>query len=201
MVNSINDLKFLGRWKYEIDVEDETLRAFMNLKPYVVPKTNGRYQNRRFGRKNMPIIERLIGRLMTPGHYGGKHKFTSYYASGEYHKVLKILIKVFEIIEKETKQNPIKVLTKAIENAAPREEITNIEMGGARYPKAVDISPLRRIDLAIRYIVWGSYHGSRNKKDMASALAKEIINAYKNSVESFAIQKKLELERLASSSR
>jgi Ribosomal protein S7p/S5e. len=36
---------------------------------------------------------------------------------------------------------------------------------------------------------------------MASALAKEIINAYKNSVESFAIQKKLELERLASSSR
>ncbi|BFI73471.1 30S ribosomal protein S7 [Nanoarchaeota archaeon] len=201
MVADINDLKFLGRWKYEIDVEDDTLKAFMNVKSYIVPKTNGRYQNKRFGRRNIPIIERFIGRLMTPGHFGSKHKFTSYYASGEYYKNLKILIKVFEIIEEETKQNPIKVLTKAIENAAPREEITNIEMGGARYPKAVDIAPLRRIDLAIRHIVWGAYHSSRNKRDMASALAKEIIAAYKNSTESFAIQKKLELERLASSSR
>jgi small subunit ribosomal protein S7 len=201
MVADLNDLKFLGRWKYEIDIEDETLKAFMNTKPYIVPKTNGRYQNKRFGKRNIPIIERFIGRMMTPGHLGHKHKFTSYYASGEYYKNLKILIKAFEIIEKETKQNPIKVLVKAIENAAPREEITNIEMGGARYPKAVDIAPLRRIDLAIRHIVWGAYHSSRNKRDMASALAKEIIAAYKNSTESFAIQKKLELERLASSSR
>ncbi|MGC9132980.1 MAG: 30S ribosomal protein S7 [Nanopusillaceae archaeon] len=201
MVTDLNDLKFLGRWKYEIDVEDETLKAFMNIKPYIIPRTNGRYQNKRFGKRNIPIIERFIGRMMTPGHFGHKHKFTSYYASGEYYKNLRILIKAFEIIEKETKQNPIKVLTKAIENAAPREEITNIEMGGARYPKAVDIAPLRRIDLAIRHLVWGSYHNSRNKKDMASTLAKEIIAAYRNSTDSFAIQKKLELERLASSSR
>ena len=76
MVADINDLKFLGRWKYEIDVEDETLKAFMNIRPWIVPKTNGRYQNKRFGRKNIPIIERFVGRLMTPGHFGSKHKFT-----------------------------------------------------------------------------------------------------------------------------
>ncbi|BBL45301.1 30S ribosomal protein S7 [Nanobdella aerobiophila] len=197
----INDLKFLGRWKYEIELEDDTLKAFMNTRAWVVPKTGGRYQNKRFGRRNIPIIERFIGRMMTPGHFGSKHRFTSYYASGEYYKNLSILVKVFEIIENETKQNPIKILVKAIENAAPREEITNIEMGGSRYPKAVDISPLRRIDLAIRFIIWGAYHNSRNKKDMVSALSREIILAYKNSTDSYAIQKKLELERLASSSR
>ncbi len=200
-MNNIDELKFLGRWKYEIDVEDETLRRVMNLRPYILPRTAGRFQKKKFGRINIPIIERLIGKLMTPGHLGKKHKFTSYRATGKYYKNLLIVVKAFEIIEKELKENPIRVLTKAIENAAPREEITTIEMGGARYPKAVDISPLRRVDLAIRHIVIGAYHKSRNKSDMASALAKEIILAYKNSVESFAIQKKLELEKLASSSR
>jgi len=197
----IKDLKFFGKWKYEVEIEDESLRNIINVKPYVVPKTNGRYQKRKFGIVNIPIIEKLIGRLMTPGHFGKKHKFTSYRASGKYYKCLKIVLKAFEIIERETKENPIKVFVKAVENAAPREEITTIEMGGARYPKAVDISPKRRVDLAIRHIVWGAYHRSRNKGRMYEALAKEIIAAYKNSVESFAISKKLELERLAASSR
>ncbi|MEM0379189.1 MAG: 30S ribosomal protein S7 [Nanopusillaceae archaeon] len=197
----LKDIMFFGRWKYDIEIEDESLKQAMNLKPYIIPKTNGRHQKKRFGVFNIPIIERLIGRLMTPGHMGKKHKFTSYRASGKYYKCLKIVLRAFEIIEKETKQNPIKVLVKAIENAAPREEITTIEMGGARYPKAVDISPKRRVDLAIRFIVQGAYHRSRNKGKMYEALAKEIIAAYKNSVESFAINKKLELERLASSSR
>ena len=191
----------MGRWKYEIEISDESLAKVMNLNPYYVPRTNGRYQKKRFGKTKIPIIERLIGRMMVPGHLGKKHKFTSYRASGKYYKNLKILIKAFEIIEKETKENPIKVLVKAIENAAPREEITTIEMGGARYPKAVDISPLRRVDLAIKHIVWGAFHKSRNKGKMHEALAKEIIAAYKNSLDSFAIQKKLELERLAASSR
>jgi len=197
----IRDLKFFGRWRYEVEIEDESLRNIINVKPYVVPKTCGRYQKKRFGVVNIPIIEKLIGRLMTPGHFGKKHKFTSYRASGKYYKCLKIVLKAFEIIEKETGENPIKVFVKAVENAAPREEITTIEMGGARYPKAVDISPKRRVDLAIRHIVWGAYHRSRNKGKMHEALAKEIIAAYKNSVESFAISKKLELERLAASSR
>ena len=196
-----SEIKFFGRWKYEIDLEDESLRRVINVKPYIVPKTCGRYQKKRFGVSNIPIIEKLIGRLMTPGHLGKKHKFTSYRASGKYYKCLKIVIKAFEIIERETGENPIKVFVKAVENAAPREEITTIEMGGARYPKAVDISPKRRLDLAIRYMVWGAYHKSRNKGKMHEALAREIIAAYKNSIDSYAISKKLELERLAASSR
>jgi len=198
----MSKIKFLGRWKYDVEVSDPSLKPYLNVRGWLVPKTAGRYQKKRFGRSMIPIIERLIGRLMVPGHFGKKHKFTSYVASGKYYKNLRIVVKAFEIIENKTKQNPIKVLVKAIENAAPREEITTIEAGGSRYPKAVDISPLRRIDLALRFIVWGAYHRSRNKnKKMYEALAEEIINAYNNSTDSFAIQKKLELERIAASSR
>ena len=39
---------------------------------------------------------------------------------------------------------PLKIFVKAIENSAPREEVISIEYGGARYPQAVDLSPLRR---------------------------------------------------------
>lgn len=197
------EIKFWFRWSYEdVEVKDISLKRYINLKPLIVPRTCGRFQKKRFGKENIPIIERLIGRLMTPGHLGKKHKYTSGHNTGKWYKCLKIVIKAFEIIEKKTKENPIQVFVRAIENAAPREEITTIEYGGARYPKAVDVSPQRRVDLAIRHIVWGAFHGSRRKKKKIwEALAEEIIKASKNDISSFSIQKKLEIERIAESAR
>ena len=106
------------------------------------------------------------------------------------------------IIEEKTKLNPVAVFVKALENAAPREEITAIEYGGARYPKAVECSPQRRIDLALRNMIQGAYANSFNKKKGAvNALADEIINAHNLDMKSNAISKKNELERQADSSR
>ncbi|MEM2772692.1 MAG: 30S ribosomal protein S7, partial [Candidatus Pacearchaeota archaeon] len=111
-------------------------------------------------------------------------------------------IKAFKIIEEKTKQNPLQVFINAIENSAPRDEITTIEYGGARYPIAVDISPLRRLALAIRHIVWGAYDKSFNKKlRIHEALAEEILLASKNSMESYAIKRKTEIEKQADSAR
>jgi len=198
----IHEIKFWGRWDYNVEVKDPSLKPYICLKPMLVPKTCGRYQKKRFGKAKIPIIERLIGRLMVPGHLGKKHKFTSGRCSGEWYKCLKIVLRAFEIIEKRTGKNPIQVLVDAICNAAPREEITTIEQGGARYPVATDVSPQRRVDLALKHKVWGAYHRSRNKKgSMAEALADEIIKAANNDIGSFAIQKKLEMEKLAESSR
>ena len=91
---------------------------------------------------------------------------------------------------------------RALENACPREEVTSIEYGGARYSKAVDVSPLRRVDLALRWMVQGSYAKSFNsKKKISRALADEILNAFKIDQGSNAIAKKLELERQSDSSR
>ena len=77
-----------------------------------------------------------------------------------------------------------------------------IEYGGARYPQAVDCSPMRRINLAIRWMVQGSYqkcHGKKTK--MAESLANEIINAAKGTMESYSFRKKNESEKQADSAR
>jgi small subunit ribosomal protein S7 len=105
-------------------------------------------------------------------------------------------------VEKQTKENPIKVFVKALENAAQREEIITIEYGGARYPKSVECAPQRRIDVALRHMAQGAYHKSFNsKKSIESTLAEEIINAYRLNAGSNAISKKLEVERQADASR
>ena len=110
--------------------------------------------------------------------------------------------KVLKLMEQKTKENPIKVLVKAIENAAPREEIISIEYGGARYPKAVECAPQRRIDIAMRYMTQGAYQKSFNKKvSIEQCLVNEILGAYQITQDSNAISKKLEVERQADASR
>ena len=80
--------------------------------------------------------------------------------------------------EAKLKQNPLAILVRAVENAAPREEVIAIEYGGARYPKAVDVAPRRRVDLALRNMTQGAYVKTFNKKTkIDDALADEIISA------------------------
>jgi small subunit ribosomal protein S7 len=87
-----------------------------------------------------------------------------------------IVIDALKIVEQQTKQNPLAVLAKAIENASPRDEVTAIEYGGARYPQAVDISPRRRLNLTLRFIVNGAYDKAFNKKaTIVESLAKELM--------------------------
>ena len=93
-----------------------------------------------------------------------KHFISSGHNTGKKDKALKIVEKAFEKIEQKTKKNPVAVLAKAIENAAPREEVISIEYGGARYPKAVECAPQRRIDIALRYMTQSAYQKSFNTK-------------------------------------
>ena len=115
---------------------------------------------------------------------------------------MRIVLDTLKIIEEKTKQNPIQVLVSAIENAAPRDGITVIEYGGARYPQAVDISPLRRVTMTLRLIVQGSYDKSHNKKTkIHEALADEIMKAYKGEADSYVMGKKRDSEKQADSAR
>jgi small subunit ribosomal protein S7 len=107
-----------------------------------------------------------------------------------------------KVLSKEGKENPIQIFVTAIENAAPRDETTTIEYGGARYPQAVDVSPLRRVNLALRNIARGaSDKAFGKKKKFSRALAEEIRLAYDLNMESSALKKKNESEKQADSSR
>jgi small subunit ribosomal protein S7 len=196
-------MKLLNRWESQnITLTDHSLKKIINLKERLVAKTQGRNASRRFYRNKTNIVERLITRMMVPGHKGKKHFKSSGSCSGKYTTCSKVVTETFKIIEQKTKENPLQIFVTAIENAAPREEITTVEYGGARYPQAVDCSPQRRIDIVLRIMVQGSYQKSFGKKiKMREALAEEILAAYNMDQKSAAVAKKLEMERMADAAR
>jgi len=197
------EIKFFNRWTTEgVKVEDFGLQRYLTIDPKIVPKTGARYAGNRFHKSQTFIVERLASKMMSSGHKGKKHFMSSGHNTGKKSKVLKVVEAAFAKIELKLKLNPLAVLVKAIENSAPREEVIAIEYGGARYPKAVDVAPQRRIDLVLRHMTQGAYAKCFNKKmRIEDALADEIINAYQLSVRSNAIAKKRDLERQAASSK
>ncbi len=196
-------IKVFNKWDTEgIKVFDKGLINYINLEPKIVPRTGARYAGSRFHKSKVFIVERLINKVMVPGHKSKKHFKSSSHITGKANNAYSIVEKTFSIIERRTKENPIKIFVKALENAAPREEIITIEYGGARYPKAVECAPQRRIDIALRLMTQTSYHKAFNsKKSIEEYLADEIIAAYKSENSSLAISKKLETERQADASR
>lgn len=185
----------------EIRVEDEGLKSAINLQPKLILKSQGR-NVQKFGQAKTNIVERLMNKLSVAGHRGKKHKIILGRSTGKYSKNMKIVLDAFKLIEKKTGKNPVMVFVKAVENSAPRDEITAIEYGGARYPQAIDVSPLRRVNLALKHIVHGASDKSFNKKkNIVQGLTEEIIMAFENNQESFAIRKKKEAETQADSAR
>lgn len=122
--------------------------------------------------------------------------------NGKKIKSYKVVKDAFEIIDKKTKSNPMQVFINALQNAAPKEETTRLRFGGISVPKAVDVAPQRRLDIALRNICKGSLSAShKNKKSIEACLADELIKASKNDVASFAVAKKNDMERVAKSAR
>ena len=186
----------------EVEVKDVGLKSVINLEPKLILKSQGRNAKTKLGQTKVNIVERLMNRISTSGHRGKKHKLEKGKSTGKYSKNMNLVLEAFQLIEKKTNKNPVAVLVKAIENSAPRDEITVIEYGGARYPQAIDVSPLRRVNLAIRWIAQGSSEKAFNKKKtFAQALADEIILASEENGESFSVRKKREAESQADSAR
>ncbi len=185
----------------EIKVKDPGLQAVINLDAKLILKSFGR-NNQKYGQAKVNVVERMINRLAVAGHRGKKHRIILGHCTGKYSKNAKIILNAFELIEKKTKKNPVEVLIQAIENVAPREEVTLIEYGGAKYPQAVDVAPLRRINLAIRWIIQGaSDKAFGKKKTIAQGIADEIIMASDSNGDSFSFRKRNESEKQADSAR
>jgi small subunit ribosomal protein S7 len=184
-----------------IVVNDPALKRIINVSPKLILKSHGKIKGD-FSKTKVNIVERLANLIAVPGHRGKKHKFMTSQASGKYTRNMKVVLGAFKTIAEKTKQNPIQVLVTAIEKSSPREEVTTIEYGGAKYPQAVDCSPSRRVSLTLRLIVHGAYDKSFGKKTkIEDALANEIILASQASGESAAFQKKNEMEKQANSAR
>jgi len=185
----------------EIEVKEPGLKNVINLKPMLALKSHGRNVGKG-GQTKVNIVERLMNKIATAGHRGKKHKLEKGRATGKYSKNMKIVLEAFKLIEKKMNMNPVQVLVTAIENGAPRDEVTAIEYGGARYPQAVDVSPIRRVNITLKYLVHGASDKAFNKKKtIAQALAEEIMMAAEGNGESFLLRRKNEAEKQADSAR
>lgn len=199
----VSDIKLFGKWSFSgVVVEDAGLRGYLNIEPVIVPRTNGYHHNSAFYKTKVNVVERLMNRLQVTGHKGKKHFISTGHNTGKAKKIATLMIEVLENLEKQTKENPIQVLVKAIENAAPREEVITIERSGARYAQAVDIGPQRRIDLVLRYLAQGASHKAFNsEKSLKDTLTNEIMDCYKREGASMAMSKRNEIERMAAAAK
>jgi len=185
---------------FNIEISDLGLQRVISLNPsMVIPVSFGRHEHQRLKKAEVNVIERLANKLM---RFGKKYAKNTGRMGGKKAKSLNVVKTAFEIISLETGKNPVELLIRAIENAAPNEDTTRIVYGGVVYHVSVDVSPLRRLDLALRFIAEGVRESTYSNPQMIEeALAKEILLASNNDMSSHAIKKKNEQERIAMSSR
>ncbi|MEM1509079.1 MAG: 30S ribosomal protein S7 [Thermofilaceae archaeon] len=181
-----------GKWDLsEVKVRDRSLEPYICLRPTLAPHSEGRHEKARFMKAKVCIVERLINQVMRPGRNAGKKMLAT-----------NIVKRTLQIIELKTDQNPVQVLVWAIENASPREETTRVVYGGILYHISVDVSPQRRVDLALRFICEGARNTSfNNPKPIEECLADEIIATAYGDPSSYAIRRKEEIERIALAAR
>ncbi len=108
-----------------------------------------------------------------------------------------VLHNAFKEIEKNSKEDPVKVFEKALTNATPLQEVVSRRIGGANYQIPREVRPERKFYLASKWIIDAAR--SRKGKPMAEKLAEEIIAASKN--EGTAIKKKQDTHRMAEANR
>ena len=100
-------------------------------------------------------------------------------------------------IGKTSKEEPIKIFEKAMENASPLVEVRSRRVGGANYQIPQEIAPDRQFFLATHWIINAAR--SRKGKPIAEKLAEEFLAAAKN--EGAAIKKKQDTHRMAEANR
>ncbi|MFB6209253.1 MAG: 30S ribosomal protein S7 [Candidatus Nanohaloarchaea archaeon] len=198
-----DELLTMGRWDAgEADIDDDGLVRYINLENILAPRSRGRHSEKQFYKADVPIVERLLNRLYVAGHRGSKHYIDSGHNTGKSQKLWKMIEETFEIIEEETGENPVQVLVDAIENSSPAEEVVTYQRGGVRARKAVIVSPQRRVDLALRLLIQGSYEKRRNDPDTAAeTLANELIIAANGNDDARAVREKERREKEAEGAR
>jgi len=194
------NLLLWGKWDLSaVKVEDPGLQGVIGLRPVLVPHSGGRHEHKKFGKTRVNIVERLVNDLM---HSGKKYAKNTGRMGGKKLHSLNIVRTAFEIINLKTGQNPVQQLVKAIEKSAPNEDTTRMSYGGVVYHLSVDISPIRRVDLSLRFISEGVRETAfTSPKSIEEILADELIQAASGDPNSYAVKKKNEQERVAMASR
>ncbi len=109
----------------------------------------------------------------------------------------RIFYDAMEIVERRSKEEPVKVFEQAMENIKPVLEVRSRRVGGATYQVPVEVRTDRRQALAIRWLV--GFSKKRGEKSMAQRLAGELLDAYNK--RGTAFKKKEDTHRMAEANK
>ncbi len=109
----------------------------------------------------------------------------------------KIIYEAFDVIKKETKQDPRHIFNKAMKKVSPLVEVRGKRVGGANYQVPFQVRGRRRFLLGCRWIIENAK--KRSDYTMAEKLAKEILDASQG--EGAAVKKREEVYKQAEANK
>ena len=106
------------------------------------------------------LAARFVNRLMYDGKKGAAEK---------------IFYGALEVLAEKTGEEALRAFEKALENVKPHLEVKARRVGGATYQVPMDVRPVRRQTLGLRWLT--TYARARSERTMAQRLANEIMDA------------------------
>jgi len=130
--------------------------------------------------------DRMVGRFVNVIMVDGKKSTAEH-----------ILYGAFDVIENKTRNDPLAMFRRALENVRPRVEVKSRRVGGATYQVPVEVRPERAASLAMRWLK--DYARNRAGKSMREKLADEIIDAANERGD--AVKKREDTHRMAEANK
>ncbi len=108
-----------------------------------------------------------------------------------------LLYNAFDIMQQKTKESPLKLFEKAVDNVRPLIEVKSRRVGGSTYQVPTEIRPSRRTALGIRWIIGNAR--KRPEKGMAQKLASELLDAANS--RGASVKKKEDIHKMAEANK
>jgi len=105
-------------------------------------------------------VTKLMGKLMQDGKKSAAER---------------VVYKALDVVKEKTKEEPLGVFKKAIENIRPLLEVRSRRVGGATYQIPMEVRHERSVALALRWLI--NYSRSRGEHGMGEKMAAEIMDA------------------------
>ena len=131
---------------------------------------------------NSVLVTKLVNSIMLDGKKGVAQK---------------VVYGAFDIIKEKTGNEPLDVFTQAMENIMPVLETKTRRVGGANYQVPMEVRPVRRQTLGLRWLT--NYSRARSERTMAERLAGEIMDAANNT--GSAVKKREEVHKAAEANK
>ena len=112
---------------------------------------------------NSVLVTKLVNSIMLDGKKGVAQK---------------VVYGAFDIIQEKTEKDALEVFRDALENIMPTLECKTRRVGGANYQVPMEVRPVRRQTLGLRWLT--NYSRARSERTMKERLAGEIMDAYNN---------------------